>query len=341
MTSSLPFRTPQFRIQYPSAALLLWAVATSAAAAAPLSPAPPGVMVALPVSVAPPRDVIAPGPVSRVDSHGSAHIEAMETAAGEWVLKLSPASGIPQSVALPLMGTPQQVYRAGHRLIVLGREGGGLSTVVLIDAQRGQVLDRFTGFRPVLSPDRRWIAFTRFHPLGGGPRNPEDQWRLYQVTASAAENRRDVPRALVAERDGEGLWDLAGQPLFPLGPQRWRDNFRVTEGDSHYLVSDSVWAPDSRQVAMVSLHRGVYRLVVARADPLAVHGWRTDSSVIAQPGAWCLPRTRAPGCHDGGLPREDVGLGFGADAVVVQGRLAATGQVRTVSVPLSALQPVQ
>ena len=230
MSNIAPLQDFRFSLKGLLAVLLLWATAEGVGATGAGNRALPRVFVAVPVASTPSSDMISVGPLSLSDNDGTADVEPQETQGSEFVLRLTDTGGTSHAVPLPLMGTPQQLVRAGNRLVVMGREGGGLVTTVLVDVRRAAVVDRFTGFHPILSPDHAWIAFVRFHPLGGGPRNPEDQPRLYQVAASASENRRDVPPAWATERAGEGPWDLWPAGLDRPGPQAARACRRHANG---------------------------------------------------------------------------------------------------------------
>jgi hypothetical protein len=92
-------------------------------------------------------------------------------------------------IAVPGMVSEfQQLCPLGNgRLVVFASNGAG-ENVVIVDGKNGSRLDSFDGGFAILSPNQRWIAFTKFYPRG--MEEPySDEYLLYDLSRTAGENR--------------------------------------------------------------------------------------------------------------------------------------------------------
>lgn len=184
----------------------------------------------------------------------------------------------------------QKVERFQGRIIVIGDIGDSVSQVIIIDAGTGKAIDRFDAFYPAVSPDGRFIAFTKFYPPHGAT-GTEDHLMLYDMTKSAIANRPiGVPRPVGR---GLGSWDNridVGLNVYPVNGSQEGDNVGVPGWLSHQAASLIFWSPDSTKLVFADQTQEVLSLVlmkVAGADAGAVPSALTmiidGTSVCAAP----------------------------------------------------------
>jgi hypothetical protein len=115
--------------------------------------------------------------------------------------------------------------------------GDHVSTeVFIVDPAKKAVVDSFSAWYPVISPNQRWIAFVKAYPLHGV--EGSYQYMLYDLTKSAAENRPD------------GDMSDVGKVVFPPGHDNYPgSNIDLPKGQQHLGGRRIYWAPDSRAIA--------------------------------------------------------------------------------------------
>jgi hypothetical protein len=138
----------------------------------------------------------------------------------------------------------------GGRLAVFGDVGNG-AIIDIVDVVKQSLVDSFWGFGPVISPDRRWIAFRNPYPP---VTDASDVALIYDLTKSPDKNRP------VGNKDR--LADV-GAVIFPLGINDASvDTVGLPDEQVHYLVSGYSWAPDSRAIAFVESTPAIPRQAV-------------------------------------------------------------------------------
>jgi hypothetical protein len=165
-----------------------------------------------------------------------------------------------------------QIHRvrvAQGRLIVTGWTNGALAnSVAIFDIRSGQLVDRFWAYAPSISPDSRYIAFSKFYPSHGIERW-EDQYRLYDLARSPQENRPRLRQPVQGEGNNPNEQIDVGLALFPLSAQELdRDWADIPEGDQHERASEFGWSPDSAELAVLDAHRGKVSVILTSL-PLA------------------------------------------------------------------------
>lgn len=123
------------------------------------------------------------------------------------------------------------------RLVVFGDMGG--TEVYIVDPTKASVLDSFMAYRPVMSPNQRWIAFIKFYPLHGV--QGSDEIMLYDLSKTPAQNRPDG--------DVKETIDV-GNLIFPPGHQNFPGSNVVTPSDNRIIryVMQLSWASNSHAI---------------------------------------------------------------------------------------------
>jgi hypothetical protein len=122
-------------------------------------------------------------------------------------------------------------------LAVFGDFGG--TEVLIVDPAKKTLDDSFAAYHPVISPDRRWIAFVKMYPLHGV--DGSDQYMLYDLAKPAAANRPDGNAKDTTE---------VGRVIFPPGHENFPgSNINLPKSQQHHGGTRIHWAPDSRAIA--------------------------------------------------------------------------------------------
>lgn len=128
-----------------------------------------------------------------------------------------------------------------NRFLVLGRAGASSSEADLIGLPSGEILDRFPCFMPVVSPDRRLLAFVKPFPGHPGPVTVTAEYLVYDLTRSPSYNRPHfVP----------GVTYDAGWPVYPPGATNAVGSNLVPGLSSpfHWLSSKGLFWLDARRL---------------------------------------------------------------------------------------------
>lgn len=195
---------------------------------------------------------------------------------------------------------------SAEEVVVTGEVAHDAYVIAVIRARTGTQADLFWAREPVLSPDRRFIVFSRSYP-NHGVDSVEDRVRVYDLRQSAAANR--------PIHSDDGVTVEVGRPLYPVLPasvEASRANVNLPEDDLYALDSTFVWSTDSSAVGFV-----------------VEHGGREPSLVVASPAA--SVRTASVGALCAGSCG-GIDLKFEADGIraTVTGRPTATIFVRDV-----------
>ena len=175
------------------------------------------------------------------------------------------------------------------RLVVFGDMG--LTIVVyIVDKARASVVDEFWAFRPVLSPDQRWIAYVKQYPLHGV--ESSDQHMIYDLTKSPKQNR---PEGELESVIGVGM------VVFPPGHQNYPgSNTQLPQEQQHLGGKRIHWASDSRAILFEDRTMAGPGIALVLLDekgtPTAFRHALTEAEICgrdvpgARPGMWWLDR---------------------------------------------------
>jgi hypothetical protein len=184
---------------------------------------------------------------------------------------LKPTNGALRTVDLPAeftQLTSARLYRA-DRLVIYGMVNGDASEVVIIDPEKGAIVDHFLCYSPEISPNGRYIAFVKFFPAHGID-SVEDHYMLYDVQLAPERNRPSGPPHPT----------LVGRTVFPSGvANRLNDNVELGDRPVHMMTSDGfIWNDESTAVVFADESNGADTAVV-----IEVADGAFTSSVIGIP----------------------------------------------------------
>jgi hypothetical protein len=128
----------------------------------------------------------------------------------------------------------------GGRVAAFGFTGNG-TTISLLDPARSVLVDEWISYDPVISPDGRWIVYSKYFP-----RNTEEpassEYLLYDLTKTPLQNRpsgQDSPTDLGFD---------VGAAIYPVG---WKneslDNIGAPKEQQHGM-GKAFWTPDSKEI---------------------------------------------------------------------------------------------
>lgn len=194
---------------------------------------------------------------SRVDGRG--RVLVTKTADGTASLKMETKDGA-RDLKADVIGDSWQTCRSlPGSLLLFGRnDHTTLYEIFRIDPTTGNILDKFWGYTPSLSPDGRWVLMRRMYPVQAP--GATDDYLLYDAAASPSENRRHS----ISRADP----NTAGSPVYPvLRDDEFRDNTNLPEDGIHAFRSDTFyWTPDSKCVSFADLRDGQLNLVLIKTD---------------------------------------------------------------------------
>jgi hypothetical protein len=164
--------------------------------------------------------------------------------------------GTQKSITLPAefaQLTSARVYRP-NRLVITGMVNGDAWETVIVDPEKGSIVDHFLCYDPAISPDGRYVVFIKFYPAHGVD-SVEDHYMLYDVQLSPEQNR---------PTDGVRHPSLVGKVMFPAGmANRLNDNVDLGDQPTHRVASDSFfWNDQSTSVVFADQFRDDYVVVV-------------------------------------------------------------------------------
>jgi hypothetical protein len=161
-------------------------------------------------------------------------------------------------------GEMEQVCEvAPDRLLVFGiLQTPPFYNVVLLDHTKGILLDSFPAFKPMLSPDKRWLILRRFYAMRVG--DGSDEYLVYDLRKSAAANRSRPEDAA-----HPGYLDAAGAVVYPVEEDgRAVENpIGLPEEERHTFRSNRFyWSSGSKTVVFADEANGVLSVVLASVD---------------------------------------------------------------------------
>lgn len=137
------------------------------------------------------------------------------------------------------------------KLIVVGMQAGAVYEVGIVDIVGSRVVDHFTCYIPAVSPNGRYVAYTKFFPPHGTP-SPDDHAMLYDAGKSPSENR-----PLGVKLDD---YIDVGFALYPVTSNRETDNVDVPPNSAHFLAGYYFWE-DSDQFLFATRTAEEFRVV--------------------------------------------------------------------------------
>ena len=137
------------------------------------------------------------------------------------------------------------------RLIVFGeipRYEGIAEDIFIVDPAKNSLVDSFMAYRPVISPNQRWIAYVKFAPYYV---EASTEIMLYDLSKSPAQNR---PRSDPVHPNDEKT--DAGTIVFPPGHENF-DGSNILDSPSDTQMVHAAgklhWAPDSRAIVFTDM----------------------------------------------------------------------------------------
>jgi hypothetical protein len=161
----------------------------------------------------------------------------------------------PKTIALPAefaQFTSARLFRS-DRLVITGMISGDVWEVVIVNPEKGTVIDHFWCYLPAISPSGRYVMFVKFY----GPHfveSVEDHEMLYDVKLSPEQNR---PRGAKSH-----LFEV-GKVVFPSGIENQPgDNEDLGDRPVHMMASRGFfWNDDSNEVIFADQFRDDYAVV--------------------------------------------------------------------------------
>lgn len=128
----------------------------------------------------------------------------------------------------------------GDKAVLVGMVNESLSEIVVVDLARGEIFDTFIGYDPVISPNGKLIAFTKFYPTHAVA-GTSDFVMLYDLTKPASINR---PAEKPASEDTD-----VGEAVYPTNITASSPNTDLPDADVVHVTSDFFWSADSSKLA--------------------------------------------------------------------------------------------
>ncbi len=203
------------------------------------------------------------------------------------------------------------------KLVVVGMQAATVYEIGIVDVVSSRVADHFTCYTPAISPNGRYVAYTKFFAPHGAP-SPDDHAMLYDVAKSPSENR---PL-------GVGLDDHidVGFALYPPGISNHEsDNVDVLPNLAHVFAGYYFWE-DPNQYFFASRSADEFKVV-----------WVAISGSTARVRDVTIPPSQLPIRQNGFPPRL---LNFRLEGDLARLSLMSTAQ-RTIQVDLSTFISIE
>ncbi len=156
-------------------------------------------------------------------------------------IRLSYRSGAKEVlVRLPFLFAQINSLRQGPagRLIILGMATGSVDEIGILDTKANKLIDDFMCYEPAISPEGKYIAFTKFYPPHG-IESADDHSMLYAVAHSPQENR---PKGTQLSNDED-----VGFEIYPPGKGNWtRDNIGAGDQPDNIVAGGYIWKSDDQ-----------------------------------------------------------------------------------------------
>jgi hypothetical protein len=177
----------------------------------------------------------------------------------------------------------------GNRALILGRVSADSSVADVVTLPSGRIADRFSCFKPAISPDHRFLAFVKSFPGHPGPVTVNDEYLVYDLGAKSTNNRPQIRPGTAYDAGWAvyppGATNAVGENLVPgLG------------GPAHYMSSDAFFWVSDHSFAFADTWKGTVSLVVTDLS----HGIRrTRVSVTSLMHLGVLNTTKCRGLSPG------------------------------------------
>lgn len=142
--------------------------------------------------------------------------------------------------------------------LIFGETYNG-TNMLIVDAQKGAVVDQIVGFDPAMSPDQRRIAFRKFYPRHHDLPFSEE-YLLYDLSKNPSQNR--APGIDLTD------WENVGRAIFPAG---WKnamfDTGDIPKDRLHSSGSLSFdWSADSHMVVFGDILHNDFSVIAVIFD---------------------------------------------------------------------------
>lgn len=156
-------------------------------------------------------------------------------------LSISHPSSATKTIALDwsLIDVRSITHGQDGKAIIIGDVSGDVSQVLIVDLASDKIVDKFLAYGPVVSPNGRYIAFTKFYP-SHGVRGTSDIELVYDVAKSPQDNR---PAGVKLSDDTD-----VGFGVYPPGATAESGNEELPPSQIVHNTSDFFWAPDSSKL---------------------------------------------------------------------------------------------
>jgi len=153
-----------------------------------------------------------------------------------------------------------------ERLLVFGVVGPPLYHVGIVDPKNGVLVDSFYCYSPALSPDGRRLIMRRFYPSHAGAAVFSEQYFIYDLQKSPAENRIDYS-------DDPALGDAVGTLVYPVEEnKRPYEHVNLQANEIHAFASlGFYWSTDSKAVAFADRAQEGLSLVLVSIRDSSFH----------------------------------------------------------------------
>jgi hypothetical protein len=127
------------------------------------------------------------------------------------------------------------------------RYEGIAEDIFIVNPAKNSLVDSFMAYRPVISPNQRWIAYVKFAPYYV---EASTEIMLYDLSKPAAQNR---PPSDPVHPNNEKT--DAGTIIFPPGHENF-DGSNILDDNNPQIVHSAGklhWAPDSRAIVFTDM----------------------------------------------------------------------------------------
>lgn len=181
-------------------------------------------------------------PISLIENDGT-EIYALNQN-GHQSLSIQKTGGLSSSIVLPeiMLNVTHIANGVGQKAIVMGYVNEALSEVVVLDLKANRISDSFLAYQPSISPDGKFVAFTKFYPTHN-VNGTSDIVLLYDLEKSPLLNR-----APGGEQRGDGMDSEIGIGVYPPNVGSSSPNADLPEAAVNQVTSGFYWSSDSSKL---------------------------------------------------------------------------------------------
>jgi len=148
----------------------------------------------------------------------------------------------------------KSIYPLRNNLLIIFGNLKRAEIVFIVNLWKGQLIDEFWCYDPVLSPSEHYLVYEKFYPYHGLPGSQTTVVLLYDLQKSPSENRIPV--------EGYTSWpeSQVGLPVYPepyVKAQAYVLPEQQLENPNWYsLTSPFLWHQDSNDIVFLCNHEG-------------------------------------------------------------------------------------